>query len=102
MQISRAAYGHQLNRLRVMVRGAMICLIYQRSLHVQNASYEDGSAVTLMSTDVDSVQDVGQMFHEAWAQLLESDHRNELIGNANWVAGKEHIYFSYILGSVSH
>jgi len=54
-----------------MARGALIGLIYQRSLHAQNASYEDGSAVTLMSTDVDNVQDVGEMFHEAWAYLLE-------------------------------
>ena len=54
-----------------MIRGALIGLVYQRSLHVQNAPYEDGSAVTLMSTDVDNVQDVGQMFHEAWAYLLE-------------------------------
>jgi ATP-binding cassette subfamily C (CFTR/MRP) protein 1 len=71
LQISKAAYQHQLNRLRVMARGALVGLIYQRSLQVRSASYEDGNAVTLMSTDVDNVQDVGEMFHETWAQFLE-------------------------------
>jgi len=71
LQVSKATYQHQLNRLEVMVRGALVSLVYQRSLHVKNADYEDGSAVTLMSTDVDNVQDIGQMFHETWAQVLE-------------------------------
>ena len=70
-QMSKAAYQHQLNRIRVMTRGSLISLIYHRSLHVRNASYEDGKAVTLMGTDVDNVQGVGEMFHETWAQLLE-------------------------------
>ncbi|PMD48812.1 putative ATP-binding cassette transporter [Hyaloscypha variabilis F] len=71
LAVSKATYQHQLNRLEVMIRGALVSLVYQRSLHVKNADYEDGSAVTLMSTDVDNVQDVGQMFHETWAQVLE-------------------------------
>jgi ATP-binding cassette, subfamily C (CFTR/MRP), member 1 len=40
-------------------------------MQVQNVSYEDGNAVTLMSSDVDDLQSVGEMFHETWAQLLE-------------------------------
>jgi ATP-binding cassette, subfamily C (CFTR/MRP), member 1 len=71
LQVSKAAYQHQLNRLQVMTRGALISLIYHRSLNVRNTSYEDGKAVTLMSTDVDNVQEVGEMFHETWAQILE-------------------------------
>jgi ATP-binding cassette subfamily C (CFTR/MRP) protein 1 len=54
-----------------MVRGALVGLIHQRSLRVRSGSYEDGKAVTLMSTDVDSLQDIGEMFHETWAQFLE-------------------------------
>ncbi|KAE9376652.1 ABC transporter [Stipitochalara longipes BDJ] len=71
LAVSTATYQHQLNRIQVTIRGALIGLIYQRSLNVQSASYEDGSAVTLMSTDVDNVQGVGEMFHEAWGHLLE-------------------------------
>jgi ATP-binding cassette subfamily C (CFTR/MRP) protein 1 len=54
-----------------MVRGALIGLIHHRSLNVRSGAYDDGNAVTLMSTDVDSLQDVGEMFHETWAQFLE-------------------------------
>jgi hypothetical protein len=54
-----------------MIRGALVGLIHQRSLGVRSGSYEDGKSVTLMSTDVDSLQDIGEMFHETWAQFLE-------------------------------
>jgi hypothetical protein len=33
--------------------------------------YEDGEATTLMSTDVDGLEGIAQMFHETWAQILE-------------------------------
>jgi ATP-binding cassette subfamily C (CFTR/MRP) protein 1 len=54
-----------------MARAALIGLIHERSLHVRNASYEDGNAVTLMSTDVENLQPVVDMFHDTWAYLLE-------------------------------
>lgn len=31
----------------------------------------DGKAVSLMSTDVDSLDNMGEMFHETWAQVIE-------------------------------
>jgi ATP-binding cassette subfamily C (CFTR/MRP) protein 1 len=33
--------------------------------------YEDGEVTTLMSTDVDGLEGIAQMFHETWAQILE-------------------------------
>jgi ATP-binding cassette subfamily C (CFTR/MRP) protein 1 len=54
-----------------MIRGGLISLIHERALHVRNASYEDGNAVTLMSTDADNLQLVVEMFHDTWAYLLE-------------------------------
>jgi len=54
-----------------MIRGALVGLIHHRSLNVQSGTHDDGNAVTLMHTDVDSIDGVGQMFHETWAQLLE-------------------------------
>jgi hypothetical protein len=54
-----------------MLRGGLISLIHERALHVRNASYEDGNAVTLMSTDADNLQPVAEMFHDTWAYLLE-------------------------------
>lgn len=54
-----------------MTRGALVGLIHQRSLNSSSSSYDDGSAVTLMSTDVDSLDSVAEIIHETWAQFLE-------------------------------
>ncbi|KAI1270874.1 hypothetical protein F5Y07DRAFT_384897, partial [Xylaria sp. FL0933] len=43
-------------------------------MNPQTDAYNDprvGKAVTLVSTNVDSSSPVGEMAHEAWAQLLE-------------------------------
>lgn len=54
-----------------MTRGSLIGLIYHRSLGVESGKHDDGNAVTLLNSDVESIQSVGQMFHETWAQFLE-------------------------------
>lgn len=54
-----------------MVRGSLVGLIYHRSLNVSCGTHDDSNAVTLMSTDVDNLDSVAEMFHETWAQLLE-------------------------------
>ncbi|KAI4717098.1 hypothetical protein E4T48_06687 [Aureobasidium sp. EXF-10727] len=64
-------YRHQLNRLRIMTRAVLVGLIYEKTLSAPSATYKDYSAVTLMSTDVDALSNVSEMFHEAWAQVLE-------------------------------
>ncbi|PYI07763.1 putative ATP-binding cassette transporter [Aspergillus sclerotiicarbonarius CBS 121057] len=63
-------YQHQINRLRIMVRGALIGLIHNQSLNIPSTG-SDSEGVTLMSSDVDSVESTGEIFHETWAQLLE-------------------------------
>ena len=63
-------YQHQINRLKIMVRGALIGLIHNQSLNISSTG-SDSDAVTLMSSDVDSVESSGEIFHETWAQLLE-------------------------------
>jgi ATP-binding cassette, subfamily C (CFTR/MRP), member 1 len=70
-QTSKALYQHRLNRLKVMIRGAVVGLINCKSLSQQSGSYDDGRAVTLMSTDSESVGNSAQMFHETWAQVIE-------------------------------
>lgn len=54
-----------------MIRGALVGLIYHRSLNIQSAKHDDSNAVALLNTDVDSLESVGEMFHETWAQFLE-------------------------------
>lgn len=64
-------YQHSLNRLKVMTRGVIVGLINYKSLSQQSGSYDNGRAVTLMSTDAESVGNSTQMFHETWAQIIE-------------------------------
>ncbi|KAH7400242.1 P-loop containing nucleoside triphosphate hydrolase protein [Cadophora sp. MPI-SDFR-AT-0126] len=71
LAISTAVYQHRLNRLKVMIRGSLVGLIYHRSLEVESGKHDDGKAVTLLNSDVESLDSVGEMFHETWAQLLE-------------------------------
>ncbi|KAI5194570.1 hypothetical protein E4T39_08584 [Aureobasidium subglaciale] len=70
-KIVSSKYQHQLNRLRVMTRAALVGLIYDKTISLPSAAYKDHSAVTLMSTDADALGNVSGMFHEAWAQVLE-------------------------------
>jgi ATP-binding cassette, subfamily C (CFTR/MRP), member 1 len=64
-------YQYKLNCLKVMIRGAIIGLINTKSLGQLHPSFDDGSAVALMSNDTDSVVNSAQMFHETWAQIIE-------------------------------
>jgi ATP-binding cassette, subfamily C (CFTR/MRP), member 1 len=64
-------YQHRLNRLKIMIRGAVVGLINSKSLNQQSSNYDDGRAVTLMSTDAENVGQSAQMFHETWAQVIE-------------------------------
>ena len=55
----------------MIIRGSLVSLIYHRSLEVESGKHEDGSVVTLLNTDVENIDSVGEMFHETWAQFLE-------------------------------
>lgn len=33
--------------------------------------YDNGASITLVSTDVDTLDGIGEMVHETWAQALE-------------------------------
>ena len=54
-----------------MFRGAIIGLIYNRTLVLRSDVWDESSAVTLMSTDVDRIADTIDRVHEIWAQLIE-------------------------------
>jgi ATP-binding cassette subfamily C (CFTR/MRP) protein 1 len=53
-----------------MFRGATASLIYSRSLEI-NSKYNELTAVTLMSTDVDRVTVSLHLVNEIWARLIE-------------------------------
>ncbi|TDZ30378.1 ABC transporter atnG [Colletotrichum spinosum] len=71
LAISKAIYQHRLNRLKIMIRVAVVGLINNKSLNQPSTDYEDAKAVTLMSTDAENVGQSASMFHEAWAHVIE-------------------------------
>lgn len=54
-----------------MFRGALVSLIYDRTLQLQDGVYNEAAAVTLMSTDVDRIASSLEDLHEIWAQIIE-------------------------------
>ncbi|PWY72678.1 ATP-binding cassette transporter [Aspergillus eucalypticola CBS 122712] len=70
MAVSAAIYQRYIDRLRIMVRGALIGLVHDQAMKLPGKEVES-EAVTLMSSDVDSVESVGEIFHDTWAYILE-------------------------------
>ncbi|PNP80348.1 hypothetical protein FNYG_05947 [Fusarium nygamai] len=71
LAVFEAVYHHRLNRLSIMVKGTLVGLINNTSLRQPSTAYNDGMALTLISTDTESVMRFGSMFHETWAHVLE-------------------------------
>ncbi|KAJ3575139.1 hypothetical protein NPX13_g4135 [Xylaria arbuscula] len=71
LALSTAKYQHSLNRLKLMIRTALISLIYNKTLELPGETYDTGEATTLMSTDTEGLEGIAEMVHEIWAQVLE-------------------------------
>ncbi|KAI0147916.1 ABC transporter [Hypoxylon sp. NC0597] len=84
LAISTTVYQHHLNKLRVMIRAALITLIHDKTMNSYAETVNEGKVLTLISTDVDSLDTTGEWFHETWGQVLEV-----IIGIAMlaWVVG---------------
>lgn len=54
-----------------MFKGALVGLVHQKALTGQGHAYDDGKALTLISTDVSGVEGAAEMLHEMWAFCLE-------------------------------
>lgn len=54
-----------------MTRSALIGIIHHKMMQLQSVAYENGEAMTLMSTDTDGLDSIPEMFHETWAQIIE-------------------------------
>lgn len=54
-----------------MIRGAVVGLINHKAMEQLSSTYEDGRAVTLMSTDAEALGQSASMFHELWAHIIE-------------------------------
>ncbi|GLA96268.1 hypothetical protein AtubIFM57143_003733 [Aspergillus tubingensis] len=53
-----------------MARGALISLVHDQTMRLPGKEAES-EAVTLINSDVDSVESVGEILHDTWAYLLE-------------------------------
>lgn len=54
-----------------MTRSALIGLIHAKTMVSPSMAGHNGEATTLMSTDADSLDGIGEMAHETWAQAVE-------------------------------
>jgi ATP-binding cassette, subfamily C (CFTR/MRP), member 1 len=69
--ISTVRYTHLLYRSITMLRGALVGLVFNKSLILRDGVYDESAAVTLMSTDIDRIVASMQNMHEIWARLVE-------------------------------
>ena len=54
-----------------MVRGCLVGLIHSKTLTIQDRERHDGSAITLMSTEVDRVEELATFVHAVLARTIE-------------------------------
>ncbi|RFU26545.1 hypothetical protein B7463_g9807, partial [Scytalidium lignicola] len=71
LAISTGIYQHRLNRLKLLTNSALTGLIHHKVMETPSVLYDNGEAVALMSSDVDGLEGIAEMFHETWAQALE-------------------------------
>ena len=64
-------YQHRLYRTITIFRGAVVSLIYAKTLTRRAGIYDESAALTLMSTDVDRIVFGLQQITEIWARLIE-------------------------------
>ncbi|KAH0437695.1 ABC multidrug transporter [Colletotrichum camelliae] len=71
LAISKGIYNHAVYQLTTTLRGGLVSLIFRKSLGLDAATAGQGKAVTLMSTDIDSIASGVKDLHEIWASILE-------------------------------
>ncbi|KAI1805949.1 P-loop containing nucleoside triphosphate hydrolase protein [Daldinia bambusicola] len=71
LAISTTVYQSHLNKLRVMVRAALLALVHDKTMNSYAETVSEGKVLTLTTTDVDNLDTIGEMFHETWGQVLE-------------------------------
>ncbi|KAI1453921.1 ABC transporter [Annulohypoxylon moriforme] len=78
--VSTSIYQYQNFRFITRMRGGLIALIYDKTLHRRAADKGEITAMALMSTDVERIVNGMQLFHETWGSLVD-------IAIASWLLG---------------
>ena len=66
-----AAYNHLLNRCIVQIRGGLVSLIYSKTIDLSITALDESAALTLMSTDVQTIADSLIWLHDSWGSAIE-------------------------------
>ncbi|KAJ4291830.1 hypothetical protein N0V90_009726 [Kalmusia sp. IMI 367209] len=82
LAISKTYYQHKTYQLVTKVRGALVSLLYARTLESEPGTLSNRAPVTLMSVDVDGITSVVPMYNEIWASAVE-------IGIAVWLLQRQ-------------
>ncbi|KAB8214525.1 hypothetical protein BDV33DRAFT_209223 [Aspergillus novoparasiticus] len=69
--VSNVHYRQSFSRVSTLFRGAMISLIHDRTLTLQDGLYTESAALTLMSTDVDGIIEHLENMNDVWAHTIE-------------------------------
>ncbi|KAH8423784.1 uncharacterized protein LDX57_001542 [Aspergillus melleus] len=69
--VSNVHYKQRFSRVVTVFRGAMIYLIYNKTLTLQDGLYTGSAALTLMSTDIDGIIEHLENFNDVWARTVE-------------------------------
>ncbi|TVY88460.1 ABC transporter [Lachnellula willkommii] len=69
--LSTANYTHQMYRAVTTFRGSTVSLIYAKTLELQAEVYDESTALTLMSTDIDRLSTSLEAACEIWARAIE-------------------------------
>ncbi|KAJ5968505.1 ABC transporter integral membrane type 1 [Penicillium viridicatum] len=69
---SNGFYYQMTYRFVTSIRGSLCSLIYTKALNLSSTALDESVAVSLMSTDTDSICQSAATLHELWASPLES------------------------------
>ncbi|OGM42473.1 hypothetical protein ABOM_008319 [Aspergillus bombycis] len=71
LAVTSAMYKHQTFRMITMIRGGLISLLYDKTLKLDMERLTDSAAMTLMTTDIDSIATNWINIHEIWASPID-------------------------------
>lgn len=71
VKLSTTWYWHLTFRFVTKVRGAVISIIFDKSLHLESFDGNNNMAMTLMSADMDRISIGLKNVHELWANMVE-------------------------------
>lgn len=54
-----------------MIRGSLVSVIYDKTLRLSTSAVSDATAVTLMSTDIERIQNSLIEMHEIYCNIIE-------------------------------